>query len=90
MARKLSRATELFAEASRYLAGGVPSDPSLDRVGPLPRLASVAGTAGQQPSSASDLVIAPCNDRGRLAQILDRQRGEIAAIVTGIGARGRA
>jgi glutamate-1-semialdehyde 2,1-aminomutase len=55
--------------------------PELDSVGPIAHPATVAGTAGQQLSSAGDLVVAPWNDRDRLAAILEEHRDEIAAIV---------
>jgi glutamate-1-semialdehyde 2,1-aminomutase len=55
--------------------------PPIGSVGSIDHPATVAATAGQQLSSAGDLVVAPWNDRDRLAAILDQHRGEIAAIV---------
>ena len=55
--------------------------PAMDQVGSIDHPATVGATAGQQLSSAGDLVIAPWNDRDRLAHILDGHRREIAAIV---------
>jgi glutamate-1-semialdehyde 2,1-aminomutase len=55
--------------------------PALEYAGPAGSPAVVPGTAGQQLSSADDLVLAPWNDLDALRRILERHPGEIAAVV---------
>jgi glutamate-1-semialdehyde 2,1-aminomutase len=54
--------------------------PALAAAGPEAEPMAVPGTKGQANSTAGDLVIAPWNNLDLLAAILDRHRGEVAAI----------
>ncbi len=55
--------------------------PPLEAAGPYDAPVPVPGTRGQAASTAGDLVIAPWNDLETLAAILERHRGEVAAII---------
>ncbi len=55
--------------------------PARDAMGPIEAPNSVPATAGMPASRLTETVIAPFNQPGLVADILDRHRGEIAAII---------
>ncbi len=55
--------------------------PARDAMGPIEAPNSVPATAGMPASRLAETVIAPFNQPGLVADILDRHRGEIAAII---------
>jgi glutamate-1-semialdehyde 2,1-aminomutase len=55
--------------------------PTLAEMGPRGAARSVPGTVGQTASSLADVVVAPWNDLAALEAIMDREAGQIAAVV---------
>lgn len=56
--------------------------PSSADAGPRSRPKVVAGTRGQQVSSAADVIVVPWNDETAVAQAFAEHPGEIAAVIT--------
>jgi glutamate-1-semialdehyde 2,1-aminomutase len=55
--------------------------PALEAAGPAQSPSVVAGTGGQQLSSAGDLLVAPWNDLAAFEALLDRHGTDIAAVI---------
>ena len=55
--------------------------PTADQVGPLEEPAKTLGSRGQVPNAVENTVVAPWNRLDLLEQILDRNKGQVAAIM---------